>query len=585
MPAIRHVSISRFRGFENFEVVLRANAVLVGEPGAGRSDLIEAIARVLDPETLRARRASDLDFFGLDTSQDVHIEMAIGGLSPGATVALTRYLEIWDSQADVLLRSLPPGTVRDPDRHEFAVRLGYRLWLEADQIREVIYWPKFADRSLGAYPLARQVDREQIPFLLQRGLGTRPLDLAPRGEFRGVIARQPAAAGYSGAVETFLSAVEAAAAGFTADPAVNSALEEVLQEVRESRRLGDATPAASLISFLPEGGSEAGLLRSLAAAATLDGAPPNLPTARHGASVLASLRGGLLTAVARRAAGAIVAVEDLGGEIDPHLARHLASRLRSTSGQLIISTRMTSIVEAFAAEEVLRLHGVGTNRIASAGDKPLTKPQRLASRYWARYLVPALHASAVMIVEGHTDRLGIRALADRALEMGILGSFDAAGIAIIEAGTNNQAPKLAEVARELGLYTIVVLDNEAGTLLGRDAIAQEAIRHSDVLVRLPSHMSIEQALIDGVPDAELVRVFKELDAAVGGLGLLPGWDRRTGRDLASYLGNVMHNRTGAIHEIYVEALDAEHLPPVALRALEACLRLGRARSPSPPVEL
>ncbi len=585
MPAIRHVSVSRFRGFNAFQAVLQRNAVLVGEPGAGRSDLLEAIARVLDPDTLRSRRGSELDFHDLDTSQEAHVEVTIADLGPTTTAAFTRYLEIWDFQADALIRALPPGQVRDADRHELAVRLGYRLWLEDDQIHEALYWPKFADPEAASYPPIRQVDRGQIPFLLQRGLGTRPLDLAPRGEFRAVLAQQPAAAGFGAAVEAFLTAVEAGAATFAADPAVSSALEDVLQEVRQGRRLDETRAATDLVAFLPEGGSEPGLLRTLSAAATLDGSPPNLPTTRHGASLLASLRGGLLAAVAKRTPGTIVAIEDLGGEIDPHLARHLAARLRSISGQLIASTRMASIVEAFSPDEVLRLHGIGSARSASAGEKPRTKPQRLASRYWARYLVPALHASAVVIVEGHTDRLGYRALADKALDLGLLGSFDAAGVAIIEAGTNNQAPRLAEVARSLGLYTIVLLDNEAGRPLASDPIAQNAAAVSDGLVRLPPRMSLEQALVDGVTEAELIRVFQELDSALGGLNLEAGWERRAGRALSSYLARVMHNRTGAIHQIYVEALDPARLPPVAMRALEEALRLGRARVPSLPVQL
>jgi hypothetical protein len=585
MAAIRRVTISRFRGFDSFEAVFREHVVLVGEPGSGRSDLIEAIARVLDPDTVRSRRGSELDFFDLDTSNDVRVELVVGDLAAPALAALTRNIDLWDRSDDVLIGSLPLGQVRDPSRHEIVIRFGYRLWVEDDDIHELIYWPKFADEATGIYPPVRQADRAQVPFLLQRGLGTRPLDLTPRGDFRSVVARQTTAAGFSAAVKTFLAAVEAGSAAFTSDPAVSAALEDVLREVRQARRLDEFKPATDLLAFLPDGGSEPGLLRTLAAAATLDGAPANLPTSRHGASMLASLRGGLLAAIASRTQGTVVVVDDFGGEVDPFLARHLVARLRSLSGQLIVSTRTAAVADAFAPSEVLRLHGCGSQRAASAGNTPRTKPQRLAARYWARYLLPALHASSVVIVEGHTDRLGFGALADRALHLRLLGSFDAAGIAIIEAGTNNQAPRLAEVAKELGLFSIVLLDNEAGQPLADDEIAQDAIKASDCLIRLPAGMSIEQALVDGVPDAELVRVFRELDTAVGGLTLRVGWDARTGGDLHRYLANLMHKRTGSIHEIYIDALDDAHLPKTALRALTEALRIGKARTATAPVEL
>lgn len=35
MPRIRHIALRRFRGFEDLEVIVPAQAVLVGEPGAG----------------------------------------------------------------------------------------------------------------------------------------------------------------------------------------------------------------------------------------------------------------------------------------------------------------------------------------------------------------------------------------------------------------------------------------------------------------------------------------------------------------------------------------------------------------------
>lgn len=585
MAKIRQVAIERFRGFDAFVTTLRDHVILVGEPGAGRSDLLEAIARVLDPDSLRQRRASDLDFYDLDTNQDAIVELTITSLSTAMSTALTKYLEVWDFEDEVLVTRLPSTQRFDPGRHEFAVRLGYRLFTDAGQLREIIYWPKFADRGAGTFPLARRVEREQIPFLFQRGLGTRPLDLAPQGEFRNVVDKQAAATGFPAAVAAFLAAVEAGASTFAADPAVSSALEEVLRDVRQARRLDPVRRATDILAFLPDGGSEAGLLRSLAAVATIDGAPAKLSMGRHGASLGAAVRGGLLAASAQRVAGSIIVVEDLGGEIDPHLARHLAARIRSGCGQLVASSRSPSVIEAFAPEEVLRLHASGGRRIASAGTRPRTKPQRLAARYYSRYLVPALHASTVLIVEGHTDRLGFGSLADRARDGGLLGSFDAAGIAIVEAGSNGQAPKLAEAARSLGLFTVVLLDNEAGSAPDADPTLQAALAAADTVLRLPARTSLERVLLDGVPDAELIRIFEEIDTAVGGLGLPPGWATKTGNDLVAGLAKVMHDRTGSIHAIFVEALDATALSPLGLRALSEVYRIANNRGPSGLVAL
>ena len=59
---IARVEITRFRGFESFVLLPRAHVVVVGEPRAGRSDLIAALRRVLEPRTV-SMRPSEWDVF------------------------------------------------------------------------------------------------------------------------------------------------------------------------------------------------------------------------------------------------------------------------------------------------------------------------------------------------------------------------------------------------------------------------------------------------------------------------------------------------------------------------------------------
>jgi putative ATP-dependent endonuclease of OLD family len=99
MPAIRHVAIRHFRGFEEFATPLPRHVVVVGEPGAGRSDLVEAIVRVLDPDYWRAHRADELDFHELDSSRAAQVELTIGALTQAGLDALTPHLELWASRS------------------------------------------------------------------------------------------------------------------------------------------------------------------------------------------------------------------------------------------------------------------------------------------------------------------------------------------------------------------------------------------------------------------------------------------------------------------------------------------------------
>jgi len=52
---IGRLEITRFRGFQSLVLAPRANVIIVGEPRAGRSDLIAALRRVLEPRSIQSR--------------------------------------------------------------------------------------------------------------------------------------------------------------------------------------------------------------------------------------------------------------------------------------------------------------------------------------------------------------------------------------------------------------------------------------------------------------------------------------------------------------------------------------------------
>src|SRR5262245_24906156 len=109
MAAIRHVRIQNFRGFVEFSTPLPCHAVLVGEPGAGRSDLIEAVIRTLDPEALRRRQATELDISEPSRGKPATVEVTIGDLSESARSSLFNQLEFWDRESELVVTEMRAG--------------------------------------------------------------------------------------------------------------------------------------------------------------------------------------------------------------------------------------------------------------------------------------------------------------------------------------------------------------------------------------------------------------------------------------------------------------------------------------------
>ena len=565
MPAIRRISLRHFRGFENFETRIPGHAVLVGEPGAGRSDLIEGIVRVLDGDYWRSRRADELDFYDLDTSQPAEVEVVVGGLSTPAEDALIHQLEFWVGGTGTLISELEDANLLDRKTHEPVVRLTYRLEIGEDgRLDETVFWPKLS--PAGKEPrLVRVTDRAYLPFLWQRGGSGRTIDLTGRSEFRELVDSQTGEP-FEDAVKKFLAEVSTAAGAFSEQERVAAALDELLEGVRPIRRFDPDKAGSDTLRFLPDGGATSGLLRSLAAALTLRQGPALLPAARHGSSANAALRGGLILAGAKRLPGAIVAVDELSADLDPALAGYLARQLHSTAGQLLMSAHSSGVAQAFEVEEIVRLHWRDGKRQVALGRRPTSHEDRIAQRYFAWQILPALSASAIVVVEGEHDRLAIDALVQRTTGLGG-PSLDAAAIEIVESNGTGESAKVAEQSHALGIYTIVLFDNDGAKDAAIPGYVGSALANADVVLRLPFRTGIEKVLVTDVSDAELVRVLGQLLKAIPGLVLPTDWETKTGKDLRRVAIDMLHGEKGALHAAFVRELEPPQIGKLALDLL------------------
>lgn len=367
---VTRLLIAGFRGWERLDLRPSGHVLLAGVPRAGRSDVIAALARVLDPDAGRNPLLSDLHQQNLPVSRDAGADGHGGGAEVTSPAAVTTRVD--HAEIEVTLTDLDPevqqlfdGCLEPLDPNGQAsenvdadpaapqcVRLTYRLTCdsEAETLEPIVYFPVRSNPAIGQYSRVPAATRRSLPVLT---LGTgRPLQLRAGGNLRRIIdERDPDAA--LTAFEGLGIAVAEAASALSANPAVAKAIDAVLDVGGTGRRLGDVAVTAAEVRFLAEDGTVAALLRTLQPAIRLDAAGP-LALTSHGstaAAVLSAAEAMLLANVP----GAIVLADDFGDQLDAATTEHLAALLRGRSGQLWLSTRRPEAARAFEPAEFVRL--------------------------------------------------------------------------------------------------------------------------------------------------------------------------------------------------------------------------------------
>jgi putative ATP-dependent endonuclease of OLD family len=194
---IRQVRISAFRGWQELELRPGRHALVVGEPRAGRSDLIEALRRVLGPDSTRTPPDEFDVYLPIQTGTDgevctdgggtgggdvpdarddateaapdirrAEVEVVLADLGEALEQHFFRRLELWDRDDDALVIESTAEQL-DKDRHELVLRLCYRLrWNPEERVGEHwVDYPKTSDPDDESYDRVRRPDRLVLPFV------------------------------------------------------------------------------------------------------------------------------------------------------------------------------------------------------------------------------------------------------------------------------------------------------------------------------------------------------------------------------------------------------------------------------------
>lgn len=560
---IVRLRLQRFRGFAELTLGLGAHVLVVGEPRAGRSDLVAAIERVLGPDSTRAQ-ADPLDIHRseVDGSVLTEVEVTLVDLDPALEQAFDQALDAVDPATGEVVESgddgLPPQAVP-------GLRLCYRLEHDDDAgtTQHWVDYPRLSRPAIGEYHRVPTTLRRLLPFVALRA--ARPLQLRAGGQFRSIL-QELDPEGTSGALDHLGADVLAATQALASRVASSSAVDHVLDGVAGLLDIPLAPPSDG-VGFLIEDGTVSGLLRSLQPALHLDAAGL-LPLSSHGSTAAAVLA----TAEALFAAavpGAVVLADDYGDSLDAAAAEYLAASLRGRAGQLWLTTRRPEVARAFPEREMLRLTRHEGTRVVHQLPEAGSKADLVARRHLHAQLLPAMSAATIVLVEGPHDLLGYAAVDHRRLVRDGGLPLAEVGARLVAAGLggeggNTAIPAMARLARSLGFRVVALVDHDKpGIEAERDLAAIRA--DCDAVIRLPPRTAIEKALVQGVDVQQLREAAQPVFDVFGvrdDLSTIPD------AEVTKLVVSRLHK--GGFHAPLVAALGAETpTPPLAVAALDA----------------
>lgn len=573
---IARVEITRFRGFESLVLVPRTHVVAVGEPRAGRSDLIAALRRVLDPRSVTLR-PSEWDVFRplpepassgddeIDEQNTVMTSVAISLLDlPDETEqSLEGRLELLDPTTGEL------ATESAADGAELGVRLRYCLQYDPDeeQLQHWVEYPKSGAR-------VPRSDRELLrAFILDRNP---PLQLRAEGALRRLASDSDPIA-LAGTLQAYAENINDATQLLASSDEVQAALQLVTRHGAKRLLALDPANPEDAIGFTAEDGSLAALLRAVQPTLNLDAAGV-LPLSVHGSTTAAVLAAAEAAAAARNG-NAIVIVDDFGDHLDAASGEYLAARLRRRAGQLWLTTRQPEVPRAFEATELLRLTRSKDGRKVFQLSTNPSRKERLRRRHLFTLLGPAMSARTVVLLEGPHDLETYSAVAQRQFINERKAPLSAYSIRLVPAsagggeGGKQELPKIATLAAELGLAVRVVLDHDKP---GTDkVILDELCQIAEMVIRLPERAAVERAIVDGLSVGSLREALNSIND-----------DHELMIDVDSVEDDQVADRSiwalkqkGGLHRPFIDALPEEASPPLAAAVLNHLRSKARRTSP------
>jgi predicted ATPase len=390
---LRRVEIKNFRCFTEFELDLdEAGCYFVAANGGGKSSLLEAIAMGCGV----ARRFEKTDFAELEAP--LEILLTVSNLPAEAAGILADETQFGGGA--------PTLTV------------GVRVtWDEIEQELEVTHgFPNAAWRR------STRAQREALTLIWL------PADRDPGrslllGGTSSVLAELVRGLDLSNDLDTAADSIRDAAESLAAAAPLRSLLSDASHEL--GRLI--TTKADDSFALAPVATGEEELLRQIELLLSGGAAGKPLPVPRQSSGLAQlGLFAFVLRAISMGDSQILLLADEPELSLHPHAQRALAGRLHDASSQVLIATHSSNVLDRADPRRVVRLRSTNAGvKPARAGAISETQANRLM-RISDPRTAEAFFAESVILVEGESDLITVRALAER------LGrDLDAEGVSVI----------------------------------------------------------------------------------------------------------------------------------------------------------
>ena len=482
---IVQVNIKNFRGIKEGEILLPDHGVLVGDNNVGKSTVLEAIDLVLSPDRLRRRPVVDEhDFFAgdyLDKDGEpikIEIEVIVAGLNEEQQRHFCSKIRWWDTGKEILLNEPPPeSTDRNgvfPAIH--VVFEGIYDKEEDDFIGET-YFQSVKLNDNDKKDKFKVLDKRKCGFILLRAIrtGTRALSLE-RGSLLDIILNLEG--NKLDMWERILAKLREIRADDCSDENSDSednssnknnspvnirsllaGIHEKLMSLVPSHCGGQAEMKVSDLTreslrrtinvFMETGVKNMGDKKHIA------------PFKKQGAGTVNMLLLSMLSMIAERKQNVIFAMEEPETATPPYTQKSIINEIKKSSNQTLVTSHSPFVLEEYNGSDIVALANDNNGKLSSIAFNFPAKKNTYRKDIRQKYC-EALLAKRVLIVEGKTEYDAIPVVARRLQELdpNNFSSFEALGIAVIDAEGDGEVLKVASSLQELGKTVFAIYDRQ-----------------------------------------------------------------------------------------------------------------------------